>query len=61
MLFRSATGPVAGWLAAWGGLAAGPWIVEDFILFESRLGRTGAHYEEVVRYRLGRKPSSNSG
>ena len=56
-----ATGPVAGWLAAWGGLAAGPWIVEDFILFESRLGRTGAHYEEVVRYRLGRKPSSNSG
>ena len=47
-----ATEPVAGWLAATGDLAAGPWTVEDFILFESRLGHTGAAYEEVVRYAL---------
>ena len=47
-----ATEPVAGWLSAWGDLAAGPWTVEDFILFESHLGRTGAHYEEVARYAL---------
>ena len=47
-----ATEPVAGWLAAWGELAAGPWTVEDFILFESRLGHSGAAYEEVVRYAL---------
>ena len=47
-----ATEPVAGWLAAWSGLAAGPWTVEHFILFESHLGHTGAAYEEVVRYAL---------
>ncbi len=47
-----ATEPVAGWLAAWSDLAAGPWAVEEFILFESRLGHTGAAYEEVVRYAL---------
>jgi 2'-5' RNA ligase len=44
--------PVAGWLATWEGLAAGPWTVEAFSLFESHLGRTGAHYEEVARYAL---------
>ena len=48
-----ATEPVAGWLAAWADLAAGPWTVEDFVLFESHLGHTGAHYEEVVRFPLG--------
>lgn len=47
-----ATERVAGWLAATGDLAAGPWTVEDFILFESRLGHSGAAYEEVVRYAL---------
>jgi 2'-5' RNA ligase len=47
-----ATEPVAGWLAATGDLAAGPWMVEDFILYESRLGHTGAVYEEVARYAL---------
>ena len=54
-----ATGPVAAWLATWGELAAGPWTVDAFGLFESRLGHTGAVYEEVVRYPL-REPSSNS-
>ena len=53
-----ATGPVTGWLAAWGDLAAGPWTVEAFSLFESHLGHTGAHYEEVARYALGGEPSS---
>jgi 2'-5' RNA ligase len=47
-----ATEPVAGWLAASAGLAAGPWTVEEFILFESHRGHTGAAYEEVVRYAL---------
>jgi 2'-5' RNA ligase len=47
-----ATEPVADWLAAWCDLAAGPWTVEDFVLFESHLGHTGAVYEEVVRYAL---------
>jgi 2'-5' RNA ligase len=47
-----ATEPVAGWLAATADLRAGPWTVDGFILFESRLGHTGAAYEEVVRYAL---------
>ena len=47
-----ATGPLGDWLAAWGDLSAGPWTVEEFILFESHLGHTGAVYEEVVRYAL---------
>jgi 2'-5' RNA ligase len=33
-----------------GSLRSDPWQVEDFILYESRLGRDGAHYEEVARY-----------
>ena len=36
-----------------GGLAADPWDVAEFILYESRLGRDGAHYEPVERYPLG--------
>lgn len=47
-----ATEPVANWLSSWGALAAGPWTVEDFILFESHLGNAGARYEEVARYAL---------
>ena len=35
------------------GLASQPFDVTDFILFESRLSRHGAHYEEVARYPLG--------
>ena len=34
------------------GLASGPFQVERFILFESRLSRHGAHYEEVASYAL---------
>jgi 2'-5' RNA ligase len=47
-----ATGPLGEWLATWGDMSAGPWTVEEFILFESHLGHTGATYEEVVRYAL---------
>ena len=50
-LDRSA-GALGHWLAARGDLAAEPWAVGEFILFESRLGHTGAVYEEVVRYTL---------
>ena len=35
-----------------GGLASDPWDVGEFILFESLLGRMGAHYEPVERYAL---------
>jgi 2'-5' RNA ligase len=35
-----------------GGLTSETWQVEEFILYESRLGHDGAHYEPVVRYAL---------
>jgi 2'-5' RNA ligase len=35
-----------------GGLASDPFEVDAFVLFESRLSRHGAHYEEVERYPL---------
>lgn len=50
-LNRSA-GAIGGWLAARGNLAAGPWRVEDFVLYESHLGHEGAHYEAVEVYPL---------
>src|ERR1044071_6722729 len=34
------------------GLASEPFEIDRFILFESRLSRHGAHYEEVADYRL---------
>jgi 2'-5' RNA ligase len=34
-------------------LASQPFDVTDFAVFESRLSRHGAHYEEVARYPLG--------
>jgi 2'-5' RNA ligase len=34
------------------GLASAPWEVGEFILYESRLGRDGAHYEPVAAYPL---------
>jgi 2'-5' RNA ligase len=36
----------------YGDLKSDPWQVEDFILYESRLGRDGAHYEAVATYPL---------
>ena len=35
-----------------GGLASEPWEVGEFILFESRLGQGGAHYEAIERFEL---------
>ena len=42
-----------GWLGRHGGIASDPWEVRDFILYESHLGREGAHYEAIERYELG--------
>ena len=44
---------VADFLQRRGGLSSEPFSVSEFILFESRLSRHGAHYEEVASYRLG--------
>ena len=35
------------------GLVSEPFVVNSFALFESRLSRHGAHYEEVTKYALG--------
>ncbi len=35
-----------------GGLVSAPWEVNEFILYESRLGHEGAHYEPTCRYSL---------
>lgn len=35
-----------------GGLSSPSWTVEEFRLYESRLGREGAHYEVIETYRL---------
>jgi 2'-5' RNA ligase len=36
-----------------GGLTSEAWPAEEFILYESRLGHEGAHYEPVATYPLG--------
>lgn len=41
-------------LAAHAGLALGPWEAEAFILYRSRLGRSGAAYEPLAEYPLSR-------
>jgi 2'-5' RNA ligase len=43
---------VAGFLERKGRLSSPPFDVTEFILFESRLSRHGAHYEEVASYSL---------
>lgn len=45
-------GPAGGWLAAQGRLAAGPWDVQDFVLYESHLRREGSIYEPLARFSL---------
>jgi 2'-5' RNA ligase len=40
------------WLEAHAGLNAPPETVDQFILYESRLGHEGAHYEAVAKYPL---------
>ena len=46
------TGPIGGWLATFGDLAAGPWEVGEFVLYESHLGHTGSFYEPVTVFAL---------
>ncbi|HEX3423460.1 MAG TPA: RNA 2',3'-cyclic phosphodiesterase [Sphingomicrobium sp.] len=46
------TREVRGFLGRAAGLSSEPFIVRDFTLFESRLSRHGAHYEEITRYSL---------
>jgi len=48
---RSATDPTA-WLEAHAGLSAPAEQIDQFILYESRLGHDGAYYEEVAAYVL---------
>lgn len=44
---------VAGWLGVHAGLSSAPFTLEHLVLYESHLGRAGARYEPVTRYRLG--------
>jgi 2'-5' RNA ligase len=44
------TREVASYLERHRGLVSDPWEVDAFMLFESRLSRHGAHYEEVATY-----------
>lgn len=46
------SGEIGEFLATHGGIASDPFRVEDFCLYESFLGREGASYEIVERYRL---------
>lgn len=46
------TREVADFLERNGGLASDPFEVTEFTLFESRLSRHGAHYEEVTEFKL---------
>ena len=52
------TREVAAFLEQTRGLACDPFQVDRFILFESRLSRHGAHYEEVASYQLGASSSA---
>jgi 2'-5' RNA ligase len=47
------SGPIGGWLTAHSRLAAGPWRVESFGLYLSRLTPAGSEYERVESYPLG--------
>lgn len=49
---RSAIDPTA-WLEAHAGLNAPPELIDQFILYESRLGHDGAHYEAIEHFPLG--------
>ena len=50
-LGRLGTG-IAPWITRHASLHAGPWSADRFVLFESHLAHTGAHYETVAEYRL---------
>ncbi|HEY7007138.1 MAG TPA: RNA 2',3'-cyclic phosphodiesterase, partial [Sphingomicrobium sp.] len=46
------TREVQSYLERVGGLSSEPFAVDEFVLFESRLSRHGAHYEAIARYPL---------
>ena len=46
------SGPIERWLASFGDMRA-QWRAEAFVLYESRLGRSGASYDAVAEYPLG--------
>ncbi len=47
-----AAGPLAPFLSQTAALRLGPWIVEDYLLYESHLHPEGSLYEPVMRYPL---------
>ena len=51
---RSAAGDpeVARWIADHAGMASAPFTLTHLVLYESHLGRAGAHYEAVARWPL---------
>ncbi len=44
---------IARWLATHAGLSSDPFAMTHLILYESTLGRSGAHYETLARWPLG--------
>lgn len=52
---------VAAYLDRTRGLCSDPFDVDRFMLFESRLSRHGAHYEEVASYPLAERPAAARG
>lgn len=40
------------WLERYSGLRCDPWAVREFVLYESRLGQGGAHYERIASFPL---------
>ena len=50
---NSGSGPIGGWLADNALLSAGPWRVESFALYESRLTPYGSDYERLEDFALG--------
>ena len=55
---RSSAVDPTGWLERNAALASGAERVGSMILFESRLGRHGAHYEKLADYRLSMRHSA---
>jgi 2'-5' RNA ligase len=50
--WSGASPAIEGWLRHHAALASPPWHADRLTLFESRLGKAGPHYEEVVSVRL---------
>lgn len=49
---KSPKGSAAAWLADHASLIKLPFNVDEFVLFQSHLGRHGAHYEQLAQYPL---------